>query len=121
MNDQARDLERLRYIGESIGLIQQYTRGGMESFLKDPMIQDAVLRRLETLTDAAHRLPESMKQRHPQIPWREVRGFRNIAAHAYEGIDLTRVWEIVREHLEPLKKVVEAEIARSLDDRGGSA
>jgi uncharacterized protein with HEPN domain len=44
------------------------------------------------------------------IPWREVYGFRNIAAHAYLDIDLERVWEIVTDHLPPLRTAVEQEL-----------
>jgi Protein of unknown function DUF86 len=55
--------------------------------------------------------------------WREVYGFRNIAAHAYLDIDIDRVWEIVTDHLPPLRTAVEKELARPsayltcLDDR----
>jgi uncharacterized protein with HEPN domain len=77
------------------------------------MIQDAVLRRLETVADAVGKLSDALKTRHPAIPWREVYGFRNIAAHAYEGIDLERVWEIVERHTSPIKRVVNAEIRNS--------
>lgn len=45
-------------------------------------------------------------------PWREVYGFRNIAAHAYLDIDLERVWEIVTDHLPPLRTAVEKELDR---------
>ena len=40
-------------------------------------------------------LPQALKDRHPQIPWRDVQDFRNVAAHAYTGIDLDIVWRIV--------------------------
>jgi Protein of unknown function DUF86 len=45
-------------------------------------------------------------------PWREVYGFRNIPAHAYLDIDLERVWEIVTDHLPPLRTAVEKELPR---------
>jgi uncharacterized protein with HEPN domain len=105
-----RERARLRYILESIARIEQYTRGGRETFLKEGIVQDAVLRRLETLTDAISKLSESLKARHPTIPWRQVYGFRNIAAHAYEEIDLTRVWEIVEDYLPVLKSMVDREL-----------
>ncbi len=105
-----RDRARLRYIRESIARIEEYTRGGREIFLKEGIVQDAVLRRLETLTDAISKLSESLRARHPTIPWRQVYGFRNIAAHAYEEIDLTRVWEIVEDYLPVLKSVVDQEL-----------
>ena len=74
------------------------------------MAQDAVLRRLETLADAAHRLPEEVKARHPHIPWEQVYRFRNVAAHDYERIELERVWEVIETHLPPLKRAIASEI-----------
>jgi uncharacterized protein with HEPN domain len=108
-----REQERLRYVDLSIRRIEQYTGGSQEAFLREPMIQDAVLRRLETLADATSKLSDTLKARHPEIPWPQVYGFRNIAAHAYESLDLSRVWEIVRDYLPALKAAVAAELQRS--------
>lgn len=81
---ESRDQRHLGYIRASIRLIDEYTReGGREAFLTQPLVQDAVLRRLETLAEAAGKLSDAVKARHPEIPWRAVVGFRNIAAHAY--------------------------------------
>jgi uncharacterized protein with HEPN domain len=76
------------------------------------MVQDAVLRRLETLADAARRLSDELKTRHPQIPWRAIYGFRNIAAHGYLLIDLARVWTTVQDYLPVLQSVVSDELRR---------
>jgi len=105
-----REQARLRYIRQSIARIEEYTRGGRQAFLREPIVQDAVLRRLETLADAVGKLSDAVKARHPEIPWRQVYGFRNIAAHAYEDIDLARVWEIVADYLPALKPVIDREL-----------
>jgi len=110
VTEDEREQERLRYIRESIVRIGEYTKGGRETFDRDPMVQDAVLRRLETLADAAHRLSEELKARHPEIRWRAVYGFRNIAAHAYLDVHLDPVWEIVEVHLPILGAAVDAEL-----------
>ena len=55
MTEDERERERLSYIRESIARIGEYTRGGREAFDREPMVQDAVLRRLETLADARSR------------------------------------------------------------------
>ncbi len=110
MTRDPRERGRLQYIRQSIARIEQYTRGGREAFLREPIVQDAVLRRLETLADAIGKLSDSLKARHPTIPWRQVYGFRNIAAHACEEIDLTRVWEIVEDYVPVLKSVVDREL-----------
>jgi len=108
-----RQRARLKYIRESIARIEDYTRGGRDIFLRETIIQDAVLRRLETLADAVNRLPDALKRRHRATPWREIYGFRNIAAHAYEQIDLVRVWEIVEDYLPDLKAVIDKELGPS--------
>ncbi len=112
MTEEERERERLAYILESIKRMEEYTVGGQSVFLRQAIIQDAVLRRLETLADATNKLPDDLKARYPGIPWRRVYGFRNIAAHAYEEGDLARVWEIVELYLPPLKVAIEQEIGR---------
>jgi uncharacterized protein with HEPN domain len=89
----SRERERryLAHIAESIQLIDEYVRGGRPAFFEQLQVQDAVLRRLEILADATAQLGTELKDRHPDIPWREVYGFRNIAAHAYLDVDLERV------------------------------
>ena len=108
----AREQARLKYIRQSIALIEQYTRGDREAFLNEAIIQDAVLRRLETLADAIKGLSDNLKARHPEIPWRQVYGFRNVAAHVYEEIDLSRVWEIVANYVPALKLLVDQELGK---------
>ncbi|TMI88707.1 MAG: DUF86 domain-containing protein [Bacillati bacterium ANGP1] len=111
MSRDPRERARLRYIHQSIARIEQYTLGGRHAFLNQPIVQDAVLRRLETMADAINKLSDTLKARHPTVPWRQVYGFRNIAAHAYEEIDLTRVWEIVEDYVPVLKSVVDLELS----------
>ncbi len=107
-----RDEVHLLYIVESIDLIRRYTTAGREGFDRDRMVQDAVLRRLETLADAASKLPRAVKDRHPAIPWHDLHGFRNVAAHAYTRVELEIVWRIVEEDLGPLRAVAAEELQR---------
>ncbi len=60
----------LSYIRESIELIEEYTRDGEETFSSDLRTQDAVLRRMETLADAAAHLSDDLKMGHPEIDCR---------------------------------------------------
>jgi uncharacterized protein with HEPN domain len=110
-----RDRRYLTYVLESIVLVEHYTRDGREAFLSDPMVQDAVLRRLETLAEATGRLSDELKARRATIPWRAVQGFRNVAAHAYLDVELGDVWDIVVGDLPAMRAAVEAELAR-IDD-----
>ena len=103
----------LTYIRESIDLVEQYTREGQEVFSTDLRTQDAVLRRMETLADAAARLSDDLKARHPQIRWRQVSDFRNVLTHGYTEIRLDQVWQAIVQDLPALKAVVDEELARS--------
>ena len=103
----------LTYIRDAIDLIEQRTQAGREAFLNDIDIQDAVLWRLQTLAEATHRLPPEVKAQHPEIRWRAIYGFRNIAAHGYLDLQIDRVWEIVEVHLPALKAVVVDELGRT--------
>jgi uncharacterized protein with HEPN domain len=104
----------LEHISESIELILQYVAGAdgaanRDLFYEDRRTQDAVLRRLETLADAANHLSEVVKARHAEIPWRQISDFRNVLAHGYNDIRLDRVWEAVVADLIPLQCVVNEE------------
>lgn len=105
-----RDRRYLTYILNAINLIEQRTRSGRDAFLDDIDIQDAVLWRLETLSEATGRLSDEIKNRHPEIRWRAIYGFRNIAAHGYISLQIDRVWEIVDVHLPQLKHAVQGEL-----------
>jgi len=104
------DRRYLVYIQESIALIDARTRRGRDDFLSTVDMQDAVLWRLQTLAEATGKLSQQLKDRHPEIRWRAIYGFRNIAAHAYFSLRLERVWEIVEDHLPALKAVVDQEL-----------
>ncbi len=111
------DSAYLRHIGESIALIQGYLAdaSGVLSelaFNDDPRTQDAVLRRMETLADAASHLSDEIKGRHPTMPWRQIAAFRNVLAHAYVDVRLDRVWEAIVHDLPQLRAIVADELRR---------
>ena len=92
----------------------EFNGGGERSFFADTMIQDAVIRNLQVLAESTQRLSESTKVSHPEVPWHEIAGFRNVVVHGYLGIDLKQIWLIVEQNLEELQGQVEI-MLRSLD------
>ena len=73
---------------------------------KDDILYDAILRNLQTLSEATQLLPESLKQEYPQIPWREISGFRNILVHNYLGdIDSLTITMVIEKHIPELEEV----------------
>jgi uncharacterized protein with HEPN domain len=85
---------------EVMDKIERYTKGlSYETFVKNDMAIDAVIRNLEIIGEASKNLPEDVKEKYPDIPWRRMIGLRNIAVHEYFGVDLGIIWEIVTRNL----------------------
>ncbi len=78
----------LRHIFDAIEKIRSYTESGKKEFFLNPMIQDAVVRNLEIIGEAAGNLSPEFRKRTGKIPWRRIMGMRNILAHEYFGVDL---------------------------------
>lgn len=97
---------------DAITQIETYTLGFDEdTFSKDRKTQDAVVRNLEIVGEASSRLPEEFRNLHRDIPWALLRGLRNRIVHAYFGVDLQLVWEIIVDDLPTLKERIEKLIA----------
>jgi len=86
-----------------------------EDFLRDRKTQDAVIRNLEIIGEAAKNLPSNIKERYPKIPWRALSGMRDKLIHAYFGVSLSIVWETIKNDLPVLKQQVES-ILKDLRD-----
>ncbi len=80
------------------------------AFQKDLQAQDAVVRNIEIIGEAANHINRSDPNfitRHPQIPWADMRDMRNVVAHEYFGVDLRVVWATVKQDLPALKRRIE--------------
>lgn len=98
----------LEHILESIGDVEDYTRKStVTSFIKDKKTQDAVLRKLGIIGEAAKNLPVDFKKQHTAIKWHEIAGMRNILIHEYFGIHLKIVWNSVKKDIPKLKKAIQ--------------
>ena len=81
-----------------------YTTEGKEIFLTDRKTQDAVVRNLQVIGEAIKQLSGTVKQSHPDIPWKSIAGMRDKLIQDYFGINLELVWEVVEKHLPPSKQ-----------------
>jgi uncharacterized protein with HEPN domain len=72
---------------------------------------DAVMRNLEITGEAARQVPQDMKDRHPEVQWRAITGFRDIAIHAYPTIDEEIVWDIVQNKVPELREQISQALA----------
>jgi uncharacterized protein with HEPN domain len=73
-----------------------------EEFLVDRLRIDAVIKKLTVIGEAAGRVPRSVVEANPQVPWASMRAMRNVVVHEYFGIDADVLWGTVTEDLPPL-------------------
>jgi uncharacterized protein with HEPN domain len=102
----ADDGDYLRYIVRSLDYVFEDTAAGRDHFVNDRRTSAAVLYRLQTLADALGELSAERRRRYPGVPFRAIKGFRNVLVHDYIGLQLDSVWTVIEEHLPPLKPQV---------------
>ncbi len=96
----------LTHIRDSVEKIDQVAQEGREAFLQEFRLHDSVIRNFEIIGEATKHLSEESKALQPQIPWKDVAGFRDILIHQYFGIDLEEVWRIIDQSLPALRQAV---------------
>ena len=88
---------------------RQYLSGRtFETFLSDVQCQDAVVRRLEIMGEAARRIKAETRAKLTDLPWEQMIGIRNVMIHDYDDIDLEIVWDTVMKDLPPVIQRLES-------------
>jgi len=104
-------------IVEAADAIQRFTEGiQRESFYDDELRQSAVLQKLIVIGEAAARLPVEFQERHPEIEWTDIVGFRNIAVHEYFAVSWTIVWVTATKDVPDLRRKVVRILAEEYAD-----
>ncbi len=98
----------LIHISECIERIESYIiEKDKQQFLDSSLIQDAIIRNLQVLSESTQRLSDAAKESMSEVDWIKIAGFRNVLVHDYLGIDNERVWNILEKDLPALKKGVQ--------------
>jgi len=81
---------------EACERVLRYTDGmSAEEFARDQLIRDAVLRNLFIIGEAAKKIPQQVRIRHPEVEWKAMAGLRDVLAHAYFALDDATLWDII--------------------------
>jgi uncharacterized protein with HEPN domain len=83
-------------------------------FIKNKLIIDATVRRLEVIGEAVKNISEEIKTKYPEIEWKKIAGTRDTIIHAYFSVDLDIIWEIIKWDIPILKNKI-LKIERELE------
>jgi len=100
-----KDRHCLESILEAIDRIFEYTSGikTADEFDKDYRNFDATMMNFVVIGEMIDKISDEFKKKHPEIEWIKIKGFRNIVAHDYFGIDAEEVWQIIKTKIPTLK------------------
>jgi len=100
----------LHTIIESIDTILLYsqTSYNADDFYHDRKSFDACMIHFINIGEMIDRLSPAFRADHQDIPWQEIKSFRNLVAHNYFGIDAEEIWDIIENHLPSLKNNIQS-------------
>ena len=92
---------------DAIHGIEAATSGkSFADYSADWLLRRGVERGIEIISEASRRLPDSVTDTHPEIPWKQIRGVGNLLRHEYHTIADKIIWAVVTDHIGPLKAAV---------------
>lgn len=99
---------------QSMERIGEYADGlDLQEFKQNHLVIDAVVRNFEIIGEASKNVPKDIREKYPEIPWRQMYGLRNLIAHEYFGVDYEMIWEIATKNIpqnyKDLLNIVDAE------------
>jgi uncharacterized protein with HEPN domain len=99
----------VRDILEEIHLVIQFTQGmTFDDFLSDIKTQRAIEKCLGNMGEASKKIPDSIRKKYPEIPFKQMSQMREIVVHDYDGINYMIIWDTVTRELPPLEESIES-------------
>lgn len=106
--DLIKEIEILKYLIEQVDAIQSFTRGFDEDmFFRNDLVKNASLMKLMVLGEYSAHVDERLKSRFTEIQWQLIKAARNYYAHAYRGVNWSRVWDVIEQEVPTLKPRIE--------------
>ncbi len=107
----------IEHILQCIEHLEQYLSGiTKKQFLESIQLQDSIIRRIEIMGEAVKNIPKHVKDRYPDIAWKEIAGMRDILIHEYFGVDLGLTWKVAKKDIQQLKNRI-LKVKKDLEDK----
>jgi uncharacterized protein with HEPN domain len=94
----------LDHAREAVGMVRGRSRADLDT---DRQLNLSLVRLVEVIGEAANRVPDDFRSRHPQVLWRQTVGMRNRMVHGYDVIDFDILWSVLQKDLPPLIEALE--------------
>ena len=103
------NLKNLLAVLEAIEKIERYSApfDNDDDFFHQELNFDATMMQFVVIGEMVEKIDNALKEKHSEIPWREIKDFRNIVAHDYFGVDSEEIWSIIKTHLPELKEKIQ--------------
>ena len=103
---------------ESGSAILDFVKGQcFDDFCDDRKTYSAVIREFGIIGEAVGKLPESLRERRPDVEWQDIKDFRNLLSHEYFGVDLEIVWKIIEDDLPALMDAIREIVGTERDEK----
>jgi uncharacterized protein with HEPN domain len=103
--------QSIDYLNDIIGAIEKVEAFScgmtIDEFLADDKTLYATVRAIEIIGEASKHVPESVRERYPDLPWKQMSGMRDKLIHAYFGVDATVIWKTAREDIPLIKNALQ--------------